>query len=188
MLQAFKSCSQFCIFRGTLRDVEGDNTTIVIFIVLLLLLELNPLVSLFTSSEIASKLLEHRIIIWLLALVWHAGVIVLIFLSLKLRHLVNRLRSLLVSYFGVFVLFQLMGLLLQLLDRALIPTVMQTVLSFVWLTWGCGVFGYVFGSALDIKLYQGVIVALAVNVLSYFAAFVLIALVFSDQLMKIFQQ
>ena len=161
---------------------------IVIFVLALMILELNPLISLFTSVEIASKLLEHRFIIWLLAIVWHAGAIVLIYLSLKLTQLVDRFRSTLMSYFGVFVLFQLLGLLLQLLDRASLPTAIQAVLSLVWLTWSCGVFGYVFGSALDIKLYQGVIVALVINVLSYFGAFGLTALLFSDQLMEVFQQ
>ena len=127
-------------------------------------------------------------IIWLMAFVWHAVAIVLIFVVLKLKHRLHRFRITLQSYFGVFVLFQLVGMLLQLLSRASFPAAIQTVLSLAWLTWSCGVFGYVFASALDIKLYQGVLFALAVNVLSYFAAFVVIALLFAHQLMEVFRQ
>ena len=186
MLQASKPYFQFCIFRGSLRDVKGDSATIIVLFLLLSLLELYPLVSLFTESELASKLLEHRVAIWLLGLVWHVAAVAMIFALLKFKQLVSRFRKTLASYFGVFILFQLMGLLLQLLSHAALPTPIRTLLVFLWFSWSCSVFGFVFGSALDLKFYQGVVVALFVNVLSYVSAFILIAVLFSDQLLEIF--
>ena len=187
MLQASKTYFRFCIFRGSLRDVKGDSTTTIVLFLLLLLLELNPLVSLFTDSERASKLLEHRATIWLLALTWHLAAVAMIFVVLKWKQRVSRLRETLASYFGVFILFQLMGIFLQLTSHAALPTLMRTILVFLWLSWSCGVFGYVFGSALELKFYQGIVVALAVNILSYVLAFALIAVLFSDTLVEILQ-
>lgn len=166
-----------------MRDVEGDNATIITFLLLLVLLELQPLVSLFTDSELALKLLEHRMTFWFLSLVWHGLAIVMIFVLLKLKHSASLFRGTLASYFGVFVLFQLVGVLLQLLDQGTVPSVIQTLLLFVWLCWSCCVFGYVFGSALSIKFYQGLVVAFLVNTVSYVIAFVLIGPIISDELL-----
>ena len=183
-----RTCLHFCYFQGSVQDVKAANTTIGTFFLLLLLLELYPLVPLFTRSDLASKLLEHRTIIWFLALLWHAIAILVIFALLRLKHLMNRLRGILTSYFGVFILIQFMGLLLRLLSTTNLHTGIQTLLVFCWFSWGCCVFGYVFGSALGIKFYQGVIVALLVNLLSYAAAFIVVALLFSQQLQAVFQQ
>ena len=177
-----------CVFRGSVRTVEGDNATILTFFLLLMLLELQPLVSLFTDSELASELLKHRTTIWLLALVWHGLATVMIVALLKLKHSLSRFRGTFASYFGVFILFQLMGVLLQLLHLAPVPSVIQNLLLLVWLSWSCCVFGYVFGSALSIKFFQGVFVAFLVNFVSYVLAFVVIGSIVSSELLKIFLQ
>lgn len=188
MWEDSKTCLHFCIFQGSVQDVRAAQTTIGTFFLLLLLMELYPLVPLFTGSELASKLMEHRFVIWFLAFLWHVVAILLIFALLRLKHLENRLRGTLASYFGVFILIQFMGLLLRLLSTTSLPAGIQTLLLFCWLFWSCCVFGYVFRSALDVKYYQGVLVALLVNLLSYVLAFIVIALFFSQQLQAVIQQ
>ncbi|MXZ56548.1 MAG: hypothetical protein F4077_09365 [Gammaproteobacteria bacterium] len=188
MLRATMTCFQFCIFRGSVRTVKGDNATIVTFFLLLILLELYPLVALFPHSEIASQLLQHRTAIWLLALVWHGLAIVMIFALLKMKHSMSQFRGTLASYFGVFLLFQLVGLLLQLLSQGTLPSGIRTLVLIVWLSWSCCVVGYVFGSALSIKFYQGVVLAFLINVVSYVLAFVVIGSILSNELREIFLQ
>lgn len=188
MLQTTITCFQFCIFRGSVRTVKGDYATILTFLLLLVLLELYPLVALFTEPDLASKLLQHRMTIWLLALMWHGLAVLMIFALLKLKNMVSLFRGTLAAYFGVFVLFQLMGVLLQFIGLETLPSGIRTLLLLVWFSWSCCVFGYVFGSALSIKFYLGVIVALLVNVVSYVLAFVVIGSIVSKELLEIFLQ
>lgn len=188
VLIATRTCLQFIVFRGSVRNVQGDNVTILTFLLLLVLLELYPLVSLFVDAELASELFEHRTTIWLLALLWHGLAMVMIFAVLKLKDSGNRFRGTLASYFGVFIFFQLVGVLLQLLSQGTLHSGVRTVLLFVWLSWSCCVFGYVFGSALSIKLYQGILVALLINFVSYVLAFVVIGSILSGELLELFLQ
>jgi len=102
--------------------------------------------------------------------------------------MVSLFRGTLAAYFGVFVLFQLMGVLLQFIGLETLPSGIRTLLLLVWFSWSCCVFGYVFGSALSIKFYLGVIVALLVNVVSYVLAFVVIGSIVSKELLEIFLQ
>lgn len=153
-----------------------------------MLLELNPLISLFTDTELTLIQWDLRLTVWLLAFLWHLLAAMLIFALLKFKQLDHRFRRTLESYFGVFILFQLAGVFLQLIPLVSVPNVIQTFMLIVWLSWSCCVFGYVFGRALDLKFYQGAVVALLVNALSYFLAFLVIALPFSNQLVELFHK
>ena len=147
-----------------------------------MLLELNPLVSLFVDADLTPMPWDVRLAIWLLAFLWHVLAASMIFGLLKLKQLVNRFRRTLTSYVGVFILLQLMGIFLQLVALMSFPAVIQKLMLIVWLSWSCCVFGYIFGRALNLKFYQGIVVALLVNLLSYTLAFIVIALPFSNQL------
>ena len=155
---------------------------------MLMLLELNPLNSLFSNTEIITLNWEDRLIMWLLAFVWHAIVASILFTLMKFKHLGSKFRPALAAYFGVFILLQVMGVFLQLISLKLIPNALQKIMLIVWLSWGFGVFGYVFRNALEVKFYQGVVVALVVNTLSYALAFIAVALPFSSQLMPLIFQ
>lgn len=187
MIETCKTFLQLCVFRGSIGDSRGDNIALVSVFLVLMLLELSPLVSLFSNNEVVSISVHQRGVIWLLAFLWHMITVVFIFAVLKFKQLVEKVRQTVASYFGVFILIQIIGQSLLLLKLSSVPSQIQTLLLFTWLSWSCGVFGFVFRSALGTSLIQGFIVALLTNILSYTVALGIVSVLFFDTVMKIVQ-
>lgn len=171
------------LFRGSPVDVNGTFPTIATFAILLVAcvwLTLPSEGTLNLSPEVISDLRKLYLVIPIMS---YAFAALMIFTVLNVRRFNDRFPKTISACLGLMLLFQAGVFLLSILSVFL-----RSIFGFIFgaielgmFFWFVGAGGYVFQQAFNLKLYQGILAAFAILLISTVIAWIIAGLVFPEE-------
>ncbi len=172
----FQAIFRLCLLRGSPADVKATVPNIasfVLFLVVLAWLGGGGIGTVNRSDLSAEELKALRTVITVIPLLQHAFAALMIFTVLNIRRFIGRFAQTLTSYFGIQVLFQA-GVVTTGVVFSLFPSqpalLLVAVVQLAIQIWFFAVLGHICRFAFNIKMYQGVLAAIVIMLLSYFLA------------------
>lgn len=167
------------LFRGTPIEVNGSIPTIVVLAVLLVLLVWLGLPSGDSISPDRDVASDVRMVYLAIPILAYAIATLMILTVLNIRRFSDRFPKTISACLGLLLLFQMGAFTLRVFLNSL-PTTFEFIsglLGWVLIFWLVGALGYVFAHAFSLKLYQGVLAALVISLISAFLSSILTGMV-----------
>lgn len=181
--QKFQPIFRLLLFRGSPIDVDGSFATIATFAILLVAFVWLSLPSAGSTNLSPEVLSDLRVLYLVLPIISYAFAALVIFTVLNIRRFSDRFPKTISACLGLLLLFQA-GVFLLYLSSMFLGSILGFIfgpVQIVMFCWFIGAGGYVLRHAFNLKLYQGILAAIVIILVSTVIAGIIARIVLPEE-------